>query len=80
VGVAVGEGINVGELLAVGLGIGLGEAGAVTINAGAFCDWQAARKTIIRVDIRNRLLGITTLRSNFSTTNSPSHFESLVSV
>jgi hypothetical protein len=61
VGVAVGEGINVGEPVTIGLGIGLGEDMAVAINAGAAWDWQAARKTNIKVDIRRRLLGDITL-------------------
>jgi hypothetical protein len=53
VGVAVGEGINVGEPVTIGLGIGLGEDMAVAINAGAAWDWQAARKTSNRIDIRS---------------------------
>jgi len=55
VGDGLGEGVNAGVLVTVGLAVGLdapGEALAVGVNARAVQDWQAARRTIIKTDIR----------------------------
>ena len=48
--------------MAVGLAVGPGEAVAGDVNAGAARDWQAARRTGIRPDIRICLMGNDALR------------------
>jgi hypothetical protein len=53
VGDGLGEGVNVSVLVTVGLAVGLGEGVVVWVNAGAAWDWQAARKTSNRIDIRS---------------------------
>jgi hypothetical protein len=47
----------VGVSVRVGLAVGLGETVSVGVKAGAAWDWQAARKTSNRAEIRIYLLG-----------------------
>ena len=64
-GDGLGEGVNVGVLVTVGLAVGMGDGVAVAVNAGAAWDWQAARRTIIRLNIRIRFMRKGVIKESF---------------
>ena len=49
----------------VGLAVGMGDGVAVAVNAGAAWDWQAARRTIIRLNISIRFMRKGVIKESF---------------